>query len=84
VAELINRGFAALPLNGPAFAETASTSRPTIANTASALNAQRPAFPSSSPSPIVSAPLIVEPKNNASARTIEEPAITITVPPVKK
>ena len=82
--ELIEKGFSALPPGGPAFAGPAPASRPTIANTASALSAQRPAFPSSSPSPIISAPLIVEPKTAASTPAAEEPAISITVPSVKK
>jgi D-alanyl-D-alanine carboxypeptidase (penicillin-binding protein 5/6) len=82
--ELLEKGFSALPLDGPAFVGAASASRPTVANTASALNAQSPALPSASASPIISAPLITDPKNAASAPAAEASAITITVPSVKK
>lgn len=77
--ELLEKGFSALPPGGPAFVGPASASRSAVAP-----GAQSSAFPSSSPSPIISAPLITEPKTTASAPAAEETTIMITVPSVKK
>jgi len=82
--ELLEKGFAALPPGGPAFAGPASTSRPVVANPATTLSPQPPALPAASASPITSAPIITDPKNAAPAPAADTPAISITVPAVKK
>jgi D-alanyl-D-alanine carboxypeptidase (penicillin-binding protein 5/6) len=82
--ELLEKGFSALPPGGPAFVGAAPSGLPTAANTASVLNAQSPALPSASASPIISAPLITDPKAPAPAPAADASAITITVPAVKK
>ena len=82
--ELLEKGFAALPPGGPAFVGPASAGRPAVVNTASTPGASPSALPATSASPITSAPLITDPKNPAPAHAAEEPAISITVPTVKR
>jgi D-alanyl-D-alanine carboxypeptidase (penicillin-binding protein 5/6) len=77
--ELIEKGFSALPPGGPAFVGPASASPPTVAPGASPS-----ALPATSASPIISAPLIGDPKNPAPADAVEAPATSIKVPTVKK
>ena len=72
--ELLEKGFAALPPETPVIAGTASTSPSTVANGTPAINAQPSAPLSTSPSPILSAPV----------RPADQSAITITVPAAKK
>ena len=82
--ELLGKGFSALTPGGPAFVGAVPASRPAATNTASTINAQPPALPAASASPIISAPIITDSKTTSPAPAAETSSIAITVPSVKK